>query len=244
MLMPRKEQLSEGVSLYLGDCLEILPSLPKVDAVVTDPPYGIDYVHSGKGAPPIGRKVGAAKRHGSEYARLKGDDKLFDPTPFLGLAPDVLMWGANNFAHALPPAAGRWLIWDKADGRYEVDSFGDAEIAWHSRGKANRIFAYAWKGVYCVKSGENNGIREHPTMKPIGLMAWCIRQCANPRLILDPFMGSGTTGVAAVKLGRQFIGIEIEPKYFDVACRRITQALKEPDMFAKPPQVAKQEAML
>lgn len=226
----RREVIGNAV-LYLGDCLEILPTLPKVDAVIADPPYGISYVHSGKGSSPIGRKAGSAKRHGAEPSRIKGDDVPFDPTPFL-VAKDVILWGANHFCMRLPSGIGRWLVWDKADGRYEVDSFGDAEIAWHNRGKANRIFRYAWKGVYCVKNGENNGVREHPTMKPIGLMRWCIGQCGEPACILDPFMGSGTTGVACVNLGRKFIGIEIEPKYFDIACERITNAQRQQKLFS------------
>ncbi len=84
--------------------------------------------------------------------------------------------------------------------------------------------------------------KEHPTQKPVEVMKWCLGFVADAKTILDPFMGSGTTGVAAVKLGRKFIGIEIEPKYFDIACRRISEALKQPDMFIERPAPAKQEA--
>lgn len=205
------------VTLYNGDCL----TLPRIeaDAIITDPPYGIAYRHIGKGAAVYDRKHSSTKRHSEN---IIGDDAPFDPTPWLQYE-NVIMWGANNYADKLPPGKGRWLIWDKAEGRYEVDSFGDAEIAWHSLGKACRIFPYGWKGVYCRKAGENNGIREHPSMKPVGLMSWCIKQSKVPEnaTILDPYMGSGSTGVACLRAGMNFVGVEIDPKHFKTACARL-----------------------
>jgi site-specific DNA-methyltransferase (adenine-specific)/modification methylase len=135
----------------------------------------------------------------------------------------VILWGANNYCHLLPANQGRWLVWDKADGRYDVDSFGDFEIGWHNKGKAGRLFRYAWKGVYCVKAGENNGKREHPTMKPLGLMKWCLSLVPNAKIILDPFAGSCTTAVAAKNLGRRSICIEIERKYVEIGEQRLAQ---------------------
>lgn len=219
-------RLSDSVTLIHGDCGTLLPI--ECDAIISDPPYGIGYVHSGKGSPPFGRRIGAAKRHGQEWAKIVGDDKPFDPSNLL-YAKQVILWGANNYAARLPQGVGRWLVWDKADGRYEVDSFGDAEIAWHNQGKACRIFPYAWKGVYCVKNGENNGRRYHPTQKPVGLMQWCIKQSKVPEgaTVLDPYMGSGTTGIACIRTGRKFIGIEIDAGHFETARKRIEAELMQ-----------------
>jgi DNA modification methylase len=127
----------------------------------------------------------------------------------------------------------KWLIWDKGQTDFTL---ADVEMAYCSwEGAARRI---NYPRSLALQDG-----KEHPTQKPLEVMRWCIRQLPPPGLrILDPFMGSGTTGVAAVKLGRKFIGIEIEPKYFDIACRRISEALKQPDMFIESPKPAKQEA--
>jgi site-specific DNA-methyltransferase (adenine-specific) len=222
-------------TLYLGDCLEILPTLGKVDAVVTDPPYGIAHVaHS--------NTVRNGWKGKKDYAdaTIAGDATDFDPRPFLAF-PDVILWGANHFAQALP--RGRWLIWNKLGGLEPWDSFSDAEIAWHSKRGADRIFSLLWKGL---AQGEKTGggFRHHPTMKPVGLMSWCLGFVPEAETILDPFMGSGTTGVACVNLGRKFIGIEIEPKYFDIACRRIEEAYKQPRLFAEPAPKPTQEALL
>jgi site-specific DNA-methyltransferase (adenine-specific) len=226
----RTETIAEGVTLYLGDCREILPSLGKVDACVTDPPYGIAHV---KGAGGLG------KHNRRNIAPIAGDDVPFDPCPFLAF-PDVILWGASHFAQSLPH--GRWYVWDKLDGMESFDSFSDIEIAWHNKRGAERIFRHMWKGI--CQDSEKDATREHPTQKPIALMRWCIEQCSAPRTILDPFMGSGTTGVAAVKLGRRFIGIEIEERYFNIAVRRIEEALRQPDLFIERPKPAKQEAFL
>jgi site-specific DNA-methyltransferase (adenine-specific) len=217
----RKEVIGECV-LYLGDCREILPLLPKVDAVVTDPPYGISYQKGsgGKGAHSV-RNIEA----------IQGDAQPFDPTPLLDYE-DVILWGANHYASRLPH--GRWLAWDKLAGMAEFDSFSDVEFAWRKGRGKDRVINHLWKGI--CKDSEKGGGKErwHPTQKPIDVMAWCIRQ-TDARTIIDPFMGSGTTGVACVKLGRKFIGIEIEPKYFDIACKRISDAYKQPDMFVEAP---------
>jgi site-specific DNA-methyltransferase (adenine-specific) len=235
----RVETLAEGVTLYLGDCREVLPSLGRVDAVVTDPPYGIGYVR-GTARSGLHRGMGANKHAGIP---IIGDDKPFDPAPFLSLCGNVMMWGADHFYKRLPDR-GRWLAWNKLGTLEPWDSFCDVEFAWHSLEGASRIFSMMWKGLVADNAGESNGFRDHPTQKPVRLMRWCIEQAGDARTILDPFMGSGTTGVAAVKLGRRFIGIEIEPKYFDIACRRISEALKQPDLFIERPKPAKQEVLL
>lgn len=188
---------------------------------MSDPPYGIGYKHSGKGAAVYDRKHSATKRHSE---KIVGDAEPFDPTHLLAIN-ELILWGATNYAHLLPPGVGRWLIWDKADGRYDVDSFGDAELAWHNKGKASRIFRYAWKGVYCVKNGEDNGRRVHPSMKPLGLMKWCIVQAKSAGLLVDPYAGSGSTLVAAKQLGRRIVGIEILEKYCEISARRLSQEM-------------------
>jgi site-specific DNA-methyltransferase (adenine-specific)/modification methylase len=241
--MGRIEHLADGVTLYLGDCRGILPTLGKINAVVTDPPYGIGF--RWKGADRRGRASGLSWGLGRQSAEpqwsdIIGDDCPFDPTPWLAF-DEVILWGANNYP-ALPAARG-WLIWDKRCGT-TPDHHGDAELAWTNLDAVIRIHRQLWRGI--VREGEENvanGDKLHPTQKPIELMKWCVRM-THSRTILDPFMGSGTTGVAAVKLGRRFIGIEIEPKYFDIACRRIGETLKQPDLFIEQPKPVKQEAFL
>lgn len=138
---------------------------------------------------------------------------------------------------------GRWLAWNKLGHLEPWDDFSDVEFAWQNRRGADRIFSLLWKGLV---QGEKigGGERFHPTQKPVGLMAWCLEQAGDAETILDPFMGSGTTGVACVNLGRKFIGIEIEPRYFDIACKRIAEAYRQPRLFAEPRAVPKQETFL
>lgn len=199
-----------GITIYHGDCREILPHLPKVDAVITDPPYGIAH------------RRGTAKDRGKGVSLgcvgIQGDAIAFDPSRWLTF-PEVIMWGANFFSAALP--AGRWLIWDKQEHGGSGD-FSEAEIAWHSKGNAIKMFRHMWLGVQ--RASEVGEERLHPTQKPVALMAWCIGQCrTNPQTILDPFMGSGTTLVAAKNLGRKAIGIEIEERYCAIAVQRLQQ---------------------
>lgn len=227
--------------LWLGDCREILPTLGKVDAVVTDPPYGMDWNTDStrfSGGQRVGRGEGR-----SDWGRIAMDDVAFDPAPWLEFR-DVILWGSNHYAASLP--TGTTLVWLK---RY-ADQYGmflsDAEIGWKKGGH----------GVYCLHAPDSIGRRQkeftgspfggetaHPTQKPIALMEWCLHR-VDAHTILDPFMGSGTTGVACQKLGRKFIGIEIEPKYFDIACRRIEQAMAQPDLFVETPKPAEQLDLL
>lgn len=223
--------------LYLGDCREILPTLGKVDAVVSDPPYGINYNHGG------GQRFGsvgvtkAAKARGQP--KIVGDDAPFDPAPWLQF-PKVLLWGADHFFPRLPDR-GRWLAWNKLGDMEPWDSFSDVEFAWCSVEGAARIFSMKWKGIACEKAGEANGLREHTTQKPIRLMTWCLQQIGEAETVLDPFMGSGTTGVACLRADRKFIGCEIDPTYFDIACRRIGEAYKQPRLFSDLPLVSPEQ---
>ncbi len=198
-----------GITIYHGDCREILPSLPRVDLVLTDPPYGIHYQHSGGGKGKHSRRI---------CEPVSGDGEPFDPIVWLTF-PEVILWGANHFASRLPDSA--WLAWDKLDGLDAYDSFSDVEFAWRSGGpRKDRIFRYMWKGI--CQAGEKFP-RLHPTQKPEALMRWCLSLVPDAEMILDPYMGSGTTPRAAKDLGRKAIGIEIEEKYCEIAANRLRQ---------------------
>ncbi len=170
----RTEHLAEGVTLYLGDCREILPGLPRPDALISDPPYGIAHVKGSGGHGQHSRR---------NIAPIVGDASPFDPGPLL-VFDNVLIWGAEHYCARLPADEGRWLAWNKLDDMESYDSFSDVEFAWHSRGGAARIFNYKWKGIASVKAGEAAG-RDHPTQKPIGLMKWCIAETRTPPLRLS-----------------------------------------------------------
>ena len=212
--MSRIETIGNA-TLYLGDCMEILPTLGKVDAVITDPPYGL-----------------AEKLQGGTWGKqYEGESKDWDAKPwspspvFMQSADNFVIWGGNYFV--LPPSRC-WFVHDKT---IRGMTFADAELAWTNFDKNTRVFSFL------VPRGFLGKQREHPTEKPLPLMRWCIEQAGNPQTILDPFMGSGTTGVAAIQLGRKFIGIEREPKYFDIACSRIEQAHAQGQLF-EPTQAA------
>lgn len=220
----RKEVIGEA-TLYLGDSLAIVGQLNRPAAVIGDPPYGIAFAHSGGGAG-IGGGV-----YRTEFAGqgMVGDDKPFDPSPWRGAAPIVCLWGANHFADKLPPSPG-WLFWDKRAQSHHSNSFADGELAWTNIDQPLRAFRHHWDGM--MKASEKGEARVHPTQKPVALMVWCFEVLGVPARgrVLDPFMGSGTTGVAALRTGRKFVGVEIDPKHFDTACRRIEEAAKQPPL--------------
>lgn len=214
--MSRIEKIGNA-TLYLGDCMEILPALPKVDAVITDPPYGINE-NSDKVA--SRGKLAAPKDYGAFDW-----DKAPPSKDLIELILSVAKWSAlfgGNYFH-LPPSSC-WLVWDKLNGN---NDFADCELAWTNWPKAVRRIQWRWNGMI----REGNEERFHPTQKPLQVMAWVIDLCPKADSILDPFMGSGTTGVAAVQRGKSFIGIEREPAYFDIACRRIEQAYAQQSLF-------------
>jgi len=210
--------------LVQGDCRDVLPVLPKVDACVTDPPYGIGADSSmAKSSGFQGGGMLAAKSH---YEVTDWDNKPIDAA-LLALVRQSARWqiifGGNYYD--CPPAKC-WLVWDKLNGD---NNFADCELAWTNLPKAVRRINFLWNG--CMRAnGETRG--DHPTQKPIGVMKWAIGHLpATGSTTLDPFMGSGTTGVAAVQMGRDFIGIEREESYFEIACRRIEQAQRQGDLF-------------
>jgi len=217
-----------NATLYLGDCREILPTLPKVDAVVTDPPWGSNTACNSqrftRNESPWWANVDSSKV--TAKADIKDDDVEFDPRPFaIGL--EHIFWGANWFTRYLPHSGG-WLIWDKRLGAEDMAAkgwpLGEAELAWTDIRGSTRVFRNLWSGL--LRSTEK-GEYHHPTQKPIALMHWCLQQTKTTGIVLDPFMGAGSCGVACMNLGRKFIGIEIEPKYFDIACERIDMAQRQ-----------------
>jgi DNA modification methylase len=229
-----REDLAEGVTLYCGDCRDILPSLGRVDAVVTDPPYGIAY-QSGHATD---RLWAAGRTITNDQDCSTRDEVLatFDCA--------MLVFGVRKVP--MPPRTRQVLIWDKQGAL----GMGALDLPWKPGHEEIYVLGHGfvggrrWHSVIShppTQAMACNG-RTHPNEKPIGLIKMLIKWCPLGT-ILDPFMGSGTTGVAAVKLGRRFIGIEIEPKYFDIARRRIEEALRQPDMFIERPKSAVQEAL-
>ena len=205
----------DSVVLINADCRDILPLLPKVNLVLTDPPYGMN------NNPDSSRFSGGTQqsvdRRGGKGGKFKvpiiGDDTPFDPSPFIDF-DNVIMWGYNHYASRLP--VGTTLVWIKRlDGAF--GSFlSDAELAWMKGGC----------GVYCQRDTSFLGTsrkRAHPNEKPVALMKWCIGLVKDANLILDPFAGVCTTGVAAKQLGRRCILIEMEERYAEIGAKRLSQ---------------------
>jgi DNA modification methylase len=210
-----------GVTLYHGDCLEILPEI-EADAVISDPPYGMDWnpdtTRFSGGNDPSQRGNGRNDRR-----KVMHDDEPFDPSPWLAW-DKVVLWGMHHFAQRLP--VGSVLTWIKRND----DAFGsflsDAELAWMKGGY----------GVYCRRDMSMNAetaTRIHPTQKPVGLMAWSMDKAKVPEgaTVLDPYMGSGSTIIAAIRTGRKAIGIEKDPEHFKNAVERIKRELAQRDLF-------------
>jgi DNA modification methylase len=217
-----------NATLYLGDCMDILPTLPKVDAVITDPPY---LIHAGKGGGAFGNRshlvdTGGFTDDGVNYEFLCNFENWFVFCSRLQL-PDLLeiatkkqRWNLITWAkpNPVPTCNNKYL----PDVEYVVHGFGKGGL--HGEMKDKQSF-------FLENSGQK--ITSHPNEKPILLMEKLVRLGAlDEEIILDPFMGSGTTGVAAIQLGRKFIGIERESKYFDIACKRIEQAVAQGQLFA------------
>jgi len=220
-------------TLYLGDCMDVLPTLGRFDACITDPPYGI-----GENSAKVASR---SRTHNGKP--LVTDYGFFDwdkapPNPevidLIRTKGECLAFFGGNYFY-LPPTSC-WLVWDKMNS----GDFADCELVWTNWPKAVRRLQWRWNGM--IRQG--NEARYHPTQKPLEVMKWVIELCPKAETILDPFAGSGTTGVAAIQMGRKFTGIEREPKYFDIACKRIEQAYAQGQLFApeQPKQI--QEALI
>jgi DNA modification methylase len=216
----KSQSIGNAVTIFLGDCREILPTLGRIDAIITDPPYGIEGTWEG------------GRSHG--WGKYSLEAKGWDARPtwlvdWLGPVdvPKVI-WGGQYFQL---PASGSWLVWDKLVRQF---TSGHCELAWTNLGNPVRAFNFAHGQL--ASEGKH-----HPTQKPASLMRWCVDMLPKDvEVILDPFMGSGSTGVAAVRAGKRFIGIEIDERYYDIALRRIEDATRQPDLFVEPPRVAEQ----
>lgn len=210
--------IANGVTLLCADArkLSII-----ADALVTDPPYGMGYVSRHND----GHRRKQFIRTDGNFAPIVGDDGPFDPAVWLNFER-VCLWGANHYASRLPDSRG-WLVWDKLAGKTPSQQ-SDCELAWTNQDKPLRIFEHLWRGI--MRAGEENVSRSrklHPNQKPVALMQWCLDQLGVPTgaRVYDPFMGSGSTGVACVRTGREFIGVECDPEHFKTAVTRIKKEL-------------------
>ena len=223
--MPDKVVIGD-CELWHGDCREVLPLLPACDLILTDPPYGIG---EAAGKNKSRSKMAVAKDYGNDAW-----DNEPPPAWVIELMRAKAKWqvlfGGNYYS--LPPATC-WLVWDKENGESD---FADCELAWTNLPKAVRRLRWRWAGML-QQDMANKEVREHPTQKPVPVMRWALMQVRDAATVCDPFMGSGTTGVACVMEGRRFVGIERERRYFDVACERIAQAQREQPLLAPEPVV-------
>ena len=210
-----KEERIGGQRLILGDCREIIGGL-EFDAILTDPPYGIGITSSNRLA--VSRGLGGKL----------WDEKPADVSGIVARDLPTIIWGGNYFD--LPPTRAP-LVWDKNNAGRD---FADFEMAWSNLDMVARRFVMRPMGM--------DGGKLHPTQKPIALMEWCLGFLPDARTILDPFMGSGTTLVACQRLGRQGVGIELDPDYFAIACKRVDEATRQPDLFVAPPPAATQDS--
>jgi site-specific DNA-methyltransferase (adenine-specific) len=200
------------VTLYLGDALELIDRL-KADAVVTDPPYNIGW------RPRVNHQNDGWT-----------DDEAFDPAPWLEIGSKHLFWGGNYIADKLPPSQS-WHVWVKRPSDFDFSNdprtYATIELAWSNYGTKAKHKVQVWDGGKRQGDPENRTFC-HPSQKPIELMAWCMPKDAD--VILDPYMGSGTTGIAAIRTGRKFIGVERDPAHYATALERIRREL-EGDLF-------------
>lgn len=214
----------DGITIYHGDCLEVMKQFPdkSFDLCLTDPPYGInantDYFSSRANS----QKIRGDKRHawhGKRHPPIHGDNHPFNPLPLLRLTNKFALFGANNYASKLPDSYS-WMVWDKKTEAIPSNSFSDGELiyCYGADFQSLRIMRHLWNGY---QRATEIGEHYHPSQKPIAVIQNIIAHFSKVQTILDPFMGSGTTLVAAKKLGRRAVGIEISEKYCEIAVRRI-----------------------
>lgn len=224
----KREVVIGDCRLLLGDCREVVAEIGKVDAVVTDPPFGLGDLWAGGG--------GKSK---SSWVFDPKEAQSWDqhaPEWIHEIVSDVpsIVWGGNYFS--LPLSRG-WLVWDKGIPDFTT---GHSELAWTNISQPIRNFKLC---PNIMTPTGRDGKKLHPTQKPVPLLVWCLGFLPDAETILDPFMGSGTTGVACVKLGRKFVGIEIDEGYFEIACKRIQQAYDQPDMLIEAARKPEQMGM-
>lgn len=201
-----------GITIYHGDCREILPSLGTFDLVLTDPPYG------------IALDTTARWPWLADHAPVANDEHPFDPAPLLALQTRTILWGANHYASRLPEVRG-WLAWDKATRNGLDLRQAEIEFAWSNCTNRPRCYRHMWSGAY---RDSERGTRYHPTQKPVSLMAWCLSHAPTARSVLDPYMGSGPVARACKDAGLRYVGIEIDERYCGAAVRRLAQEVLFP----------------
>lgn len=209
-----------GITIYHGDCREVATATTEQigATVVSDPPYGMDWntnmtrFSGGSGGLEAASRV-------RDWPQVRGDKEPFDPSPWLEY-PAVVLWGVNHFAQRVP--VGTWLVWLKKPAARYGAFLSDAEVAWRKGGYGIYAREFQWEGL---NRAEERGQHYHPTQKPTAIMRWCIEMAGGDpnAVILDPFMGSGTTLRAAKDLGRRAIGIEVEERYCEIAAKRLEQ---------------------
>jgi len=199
----------KGIVIYNGRCEDVLPALGRFDLLLTDPPYGIGESRNDNGSR---GKLAQSKQYPIESWDDCCPQWFADSMPH---AANHIIWGGNYFD--LPPQS-KWLIWDKENGKTD---FADCEMAWTDLGGATRMIQHQWHGM--LRKG--NEERVHRTQKPLALMKWCLSFAPAAKTILDPFMGSGTTLLAAKLEGRSATGIEISEKYCEIAANRLAQGV-------------------
>lgn len=212
-------------SVVEGNCLEVVNEVSgagRVQALISDPPYGIN----------LNTNYATAKRNcRRDFPRIVGDDRPFDPAPFLGF-PIVVLFGANHFASRLPDSSG-WIVWFKRYDARDRNDQADCELAWTNRKFPARVIHHVWNGF--VRQSERDVVREHPTQKPVAVMQQIIEMLTEPgAVVFDPFLGSGTTAVAAKRAGRHFLGVEISPEYCAIARRRVAETEAQPALIVAP----------
>ena len=222
-------RLSDNVTIIRGDAYELVDSWPIDSALASDPPYGIS-LPTNYAATRRAAEARDARRHawkGREHGdSMHGDDTAFDPTPFLRFKT-LCLWGAQNYSDRLP-ARYSWLAWDKRDARGAKCHLGDAELAWCSGVPFNsvRMFHHLWIGYQ--RDSEVGEGSLHPTQKPIALWSWALETCGiTSGLVIDPFMGSGSLGVACIRAGLKYCGAEIDPTHFATARARLEKELQQ-----------------
>lgn len=210
----------DGITIYHGDCREIAPSLREVTMLISDPPYGM------KDKTDRSTRFGGSNLHSGAYVAkdwepIAGDDKPFDPTPWLGYSK-VVLFGAIHFSPQLPKSRA-WIVWDKREGT-TADDNADCDFAWTNLRGPARLYSQLWRGV-CKRGRENGSSLQHPHQKPVNLMKWVIQRCApaDADLLLDPYCGSGSTLLAAKELGVRAIGIDSDESYCEEAAKRLSQ---------------------
>jgi DNA modification methylase len=227
---PHRIVLACGVTLYLGDCMKIAPTLDGVDAIITDPPYGMDWDTDSTRFSGGQRKRGDGRK---DWGSIHGDAEPFEPERWLQY-PKCVMWGSNHYAKKLP--LGTTLVWIKKDEHLWGSFLSDAELAWMKGGHGVYTKRIPWSPpTRAIDYGGDvtrpKGI--HPTQKPVALMAWCMDKAKVPEgaTVLDPYMGSGSTIIAAIRTERKAIGIEKDPQHFRTALDRIQRELNQGDVF-------------